>query len=47
MYKRQGKYGDTIDAVEKKQIKEAFGSDEAVAVIDLLYGCLLYTSRCV
>lgn len=34
----KGKYGDTIDAVEKKQIKEAFGSDEAVAVIDLLYG---------
>ena len=34
----KGKYGDTIDAVEKKQIKEALGSDEAVAVIDLLYG---------
>ena len=34
----KSKYGDTIDAVEKKQIKEAFGSDEAVAVIDLLYG---------
>lgn len=33
-----GKYGDTIDAMEKKSIKEAFGSDEAVAVIDLLYG---------
>lgn len=32
------KYGDTIDAMEKKSIKEAFGSDEAVAVIDLLYG---------
>ena len=32
------KYGDTIDAMEKKKIKEAFGSDEAVAVIDLLYG---------
>lgn len=31
------KYGDTIDAMEKKEIKEAFGSDEAVAVIDLLY----------
>lgn len=34
----KSKYGDTIDAVEKKKIKEAFGSDEAVAVIDLLYG---------
>lgn len=36
--KLKGKYGDTIDAMEKKQIKEAFGTDEAVAVIDLLYG---------
>lgn len=35
--KLQGKYGDTIDAVEKQQIKEAFGTDEAVAMIDLLY----------
>ena len=34
----RGKYGDTIDAMEKQKIKEAFGSDEAVAVIDLLYG---------
>lgn len=34
----QGKYGDTIDAIEKQQIKEAFGTDEAVAMIDLLYG---------
>lgn len=33
----KGKYGDTIDAVEKVQIKEAFGTDEAVAMIDLLY----------
>lgn len=31
------KYGDTIDAVEKQQLKEAFGTDEAIAVIDLLY----------
>ena len=31
------KYGDTIDAVEKQQLKEAFGTDEAVAMIDLLY----------
>lgn len=33
----KGKYGDTIDAVEKRQLKEAFGTDEAVALIDLLY----------
>lgn len=33
----QSKYGDTIDAVEKQQLKEAFGTDEAVAMIDLLY----------
>lgn len=32
-----GKYGDTIDAVEKKQLKDAFGTDEAIALIDLLY----------
>ncbi|MDE6234100.1 MAG: phage tail tape measure protein, partial [Lachnospiraceae bacterium] len=35
--KLKSKYGDTIDAVEKQQIKEAFGTDEAVAMIDLLY----------
>lgn len=33
----RGKYGDTIDAVEKRELKEAFGTDEAVALIDLLY----------
>ena len=32
-----GKYGDTIDAVEKKQLKDAFGTDESIALIDLLY----------
>jgi len=32
------KYGDTLDAIEKQQIKEAFGSDEALAVIDALWG---------
>lgn len=32
-----GKYGDTIDAVEKKKLKDAFGTDEAIALIDLLY----------
>ncbi len=34
----RGKYGDTLDAIEKQQIQKAFGSDEAVALIDLLYG---------
>ena len=38
--KLKGEYGDTIDAVEKQQIKEAFGTDEAVAMIDLLYSDL-------
>ncbi len=33
----QSRYGDTIDAVEKQELKEAFGTDEAVALIDLLY----------
>lgn len=36
--KLKSKYGDTLDAIEKQDIKSAFGSDEAVAVIDLLYG---------
>ena len=35
--KLKGKYGDTIDAVEKKELKDAFGTDEAIALIDLLY----------
>jgi len=35
--KLKGKYGDTIDAVEKQKLKEAFGTDEAIALIDLLY----------
>ncbi len=35
--KLKGKYGETIDAVEKQEIKKAFGTDEAVAMIDLLY----------
>ncbi len=33
----KSKYGDTIDAIEKRELKEAFGTDEAVALIDLLY----------
>ncbi|MFH2126904.1 MAG: phage tail tape measure protein, partial [Pseudomonadota bacterium] len=32
------KYGDTLDAIEKQQIKEAFGSEEALSVIDALCG---------
>lgn len=34
----KGKYGDTLDAMEKMDIQKAFGTQEAVAVIDLLYG---------
>ncbi|MBI4621037.1 MAG: phage tail tape measure protein [Desulfobacterales bacterium] len=34
----KGKYGDTLDAIEKMEIQKAFGTQEAVAVIDLLYG---------
>lgn len=33
----RNKYGDTIDALEEKEIKNAFGTDEAVAMIKLLY----------
>ena len=33
----KNKYGETLDDIEKKEIKDAFGSDEAVALIDLLY----------
>jgi TP901 family phage tail tape measure protein len=35
--KLHGKYGATLDAAEKMQIQAAFGSQEAVAVIDLFY----------
>ncbi|MGL1932179.1 MAG: phage tail tape measure protein [Desulfotalea sp.] len=34
--KLKGKYGDVITVAEKEEIKNAFGSDEAVALIDLL-----------
>ena len=34
----RGKYGETIDAVEKQQLAKAFGTDEAVDLIDLMYG---------
>lgn len=33
----RGKYGETIDAMEKQEIASAFGTDEAVDLIDLLY----------
>lgn len=33
----RSKYGNTIDAVEKMQLTNAFGTEEAVALIDLLY----------
>lgn len=35
--KLKGKFGPTINAMEKLKIKQAFGTDEAVAFIDLLY----------
>lgn len=34
----RSKYGETLDAMEKQQIQKAFGTEEAVALIDLLYG---------
>lgn len=33
----RGKYGETIDAMEKQELASAFGTDEAVDLIDLLY----------
>lgn len=33
----KGKFGETIDASEKIQLKNAFGTEEAVKLIDLLY----------
>jgi TP901 family phage tail tape measure protein len=35
--KLRGKYGETLDAMEQQQIQKAFGTDEAVALINLLY----------
>lgn len=35
--KLRGKFGETMDAAEKMQLKKAFGTDEAVALIDLMY----------
>lgn len=33
----RGKYGDTIDAIEEQELKKAFGTDEAIAMLKLLY----------
>ncbi|WP_299071933.1 phage tail tape measure protein [uncultured Paraglaciecola sp.] len=33
----RNKYGETIDAVEAQELKKAFGTDEAVSMIQLLY----------
>lgn len=33
----RGKFGETMDATEKIKLQEAFGDQEAVALIDLLY----------
>lgn len=33
----RSKYGETLDAVESQELKKAFGTDEAVAMIKLLY----------
>lgn len=33
----KSKFGDTIDAAEKMELTKAFGTDEAVALVDLLY----------
>jgi len=34
----QARYGSTLDSMEKLDIQKAFGTQEAVAVIDLFYG---------
>ncbi|WP_240911968.1 phage tail tape measure protein [Vibrio sp. HDW18] len=33
----KSQYGDTIDAIEEQELKKAFGTDEAMALIKLLY----------
>jgi TP901 family phage tail tape measure protein len=33
----KGKFGETMDAAEKMKLTQAFGTDEAVSLIDLLY----------
>jgi TP901 family phage tail tape measure protein len=34
----RGQFGDTLDAAEKMKISKAFGSEEAIKLVDLLYG---------
>ena len=34
----RGQFGDTLDAAEKLKISKAFGTEEAIKLIDLLYG---------
>lgn len=33
----RGKYGDTLDALESQELKKAFGTDEAISMLKLLY----------
>lgn len=33
----QAKYGDTLDAVEKLELQKAFGTEEAIAMLDIFY----------
>ncbi|WP_273992312.1 hypothetical protein [Vibrio parahaemolyticus] len=33
----RGQYGDTLDAVEKQELKKALGTDEAIDMIDLMF----------
>jgi len=35
--KLKGKFGETMDAAEKMKLTQAFGTDEAVSLVDLLY----------
>lgn len=37
MEKLQRKYGETLDGIEKDELTKAFGSDEAVAMIDAIW----------
>jgi TP901 family phage tail tape measure protein len=37
LLKLRGKYGDTLDAIQKQELEKAFGTKEAVRVIELLY----------
>lgn len=35
--KLKGKFGDTMDAAEKMQLQKAFGDEESVSLVDLMY----------